>query len=94
MEDQTEFVRWWGEAVTPNKGGDRKSENQSPRLATLIAEDAENLTGITKQQVSKWGQRLKEPDAPWPSGSTTIQMHGVPIRRSSGPVSGSASWLL
>ncbi len=57
MEDQTEFVRWWGETVTPNRHN--LDPNRSPRPATSV-EDAESLTGITKQQVSKWGQRLKD----------------------------------
>jgi phage N-6-adenine-methyltransferase len=59
IEQQREFVGWWETIVTPNKGGDRKSENQSARSTTLICEDAENLTGISKEQVSKWRRWLK-----------------------------------
>ena len=61
MQDQAEFVAWWKVNVTPNKGGDRRSENQSHRSATLV-EDVETQTGITKQQVSKWQRRLAEPE--------------------------------
>ena len=57
-----EFVRWWRETVTPNKDGDRKSENQTPRPAGLILAEAEEDTGITHQQVSKWAKSLKDRD--------------------------------
>ena len=56
MEDQTEFVRWWQETVTPNRAPDKK------RRAALSKEDAEKQTGIMQQQVSKWLRRLKEPE--------------------------------
>ncbi len=55
MEDQTEFVRWWGETVTPHRT--RKSVVADPGQQNAV-EKAEEDTGITKQQVSKWGQRL------------------------------------
>ncbi len=61
LEDQSEFVRWWEETVTPNKGGDRKSKNQIPRSADLISmPKAEDLTAIRNQQVSKWRRRLQQ----------------------------------
>jgi hypothetical protein len=60
IQEQAEFVEWWRENVTPNKGGDRKSENQTPRSAFLVT-DAESQTGITQQQVSRWASRLKNP---------------------------------
>jgi len=60
IEQQREFVEWWREKVSPNRGGDRKSQNQVPRSAHLIArDDAEKLTEITHHQVSKWATRLK-----------------------------------
>ena len=54
VEDQTEFVRWWDDSVR----GKGKRANVADR--GHFVEDVENLTGITKQQVSKWGQRLKD----------------------------------
>lgn len=59
LEEQREFVEWWGDNVTPNKGGDRKSENQKPRSAFLV-EQAEKLTGLTQQQVSRWRKKLAD----------------------------------
>lgn len=59
MEDQSEFVRWWGEKVSKGHGGNR----QEPRSAHLMSTtDAETQTGITHQQVSKWRNRLKDPE--------------------------------
>ena len=58
MEDQAEFLRWWEETVTPNRGGGEKL-NRGPAIKLP---DAEAQTGITKQQVSKWRRRLKEPE--------------------------------
>lgn len=56
---QAEFCGWWGENVTPSR-----ELNRSPRSATSIsAAAAEASTGITKQQVSKWKIRLKDPEA-------------------------------
>ena len=37
-------------------------KNDSPRAARMVCSDAEVLTGITHQQVSKWRRRLKEPE--------------------------------
>lgn len=59
LEDQTEFVGWWDKTLTPNKGGDRVSKNQKLRPALLV-EDAEDVTSISHQQVSKWRRRLKD----------------------------------
>lgn len=56
MEDQTEFVRWWDEGVR-DKG--QRANVSDPRH---FAADAEELTGIRKQQVSKWRRRLREPE--------------------------------
>ena len=59
--EQAEFVRWWQQHVTVNKGGDRKSKDQIPRSADLIAMvDAEKQTGIKNQLVSKWAKRLQD----------------------------------
>jgi hypothetical protein len=56
IEDQAEFVRWWHENVRGK--GDRA--NVADR-GHFVAE-AEDLTGITKQQVSKWAKRLQDPE--------------------------------
>jgi phage N-6-adenine-methyltransferase len=59
IEDQAEFVRWWRATVR----GDGRPGN-GPRSATVLScEDAEKLTGITKQQVSRWGVALKDREA-------------------------------
>jgi hypothetical protein len=56
IEDQTEFVRWWRETVRPNRGA-RTDINVGPRFS---CEDAEELTGVTQQIVSKWNKRLRD----------------------------------
>ena len=57
MEDQAEFVGWWKENVRPAGQGRNVAEQRQ-----YSVEEAEALTGITKQQVSKWRRRLKEPE--------------------------------
>ena len=57
MEDQAEFVRWWGEKVRPPG-----QARNVPDRRQYSVEESTNLTGITKQQVSKWGRRLQEPE--------------------------------
>ena len=56
LEDQAEFVRWWQEKVR----GPGKTNSRRPGI--IDAPRAEELSGITFQQVSKWRARLKEPD--------------------------------
>jgi hypothetical protein len=56
IEDQAEFVEWWGEAV---RGKGKRSN--SADLGYFV-EQAEALTEIKHQQVSKWRRRLKEPE--------------------------------
>ncbi len=58
MEDQTEFVRWWDEKVTPNKGGDRQKGEK--RGSALFVSEAEDLTDITQQQVAPPSQGARE----------------------------------
>lgn len=58
-----EFVGWWKDTVTVNKGGDRRSENQNNSSVILIAEDAERITGISPMQVSRWRTKLKNETA-------------------------------
>lgn len=60
IEDQRQFVAWWLATVTPGTGGDRRSKNQRPRSALLIPQaEAESLSGIRHQQVSRWHGRLR-----------------------------------
>lgn len=58
IEQQVEFVRWWRENVTKNKGGDRVSDQK--RGSAFLVADAEAATGIKQQQVSKWAKRLQD----------------------------------
>ena len=57
IEDQTKLVQWWKETVSP-----RQHNKVSAERGTLSMRDAETLTGLTNQQVSKWGRRLNDPD--------------------------------
>ena len=57
VEEQEEFVRWWRETVTPGHGGDR---GKIPDRGSWSSEKAEELTGITPQQVSRWKEKLKD----------------------------------
>ncbi len=59
---QAAFVAWWDQAVTSGKGGDPKTR-QSRQNRTLAVGDALAETGITKQQVSRWRDRLKDREA-------------------------------
>ena len=56
--DRAEFVEWWGEKVTPHRT--RKSVRADQGEQKMV--DAERLTGIKQQQVSKWRARLLKPD--------------------------------
>lgn len=50
-------MQWWRENVR----GDGRPSKTSPDLGRFPVEKAEELTGITSQQVSKWAKRLQEP---------------------------------
>jgi hypothetical protein len=59
IEEQTEFVRWWDEGVGVRHGLNHHSiDNADP--GSLSKSDAEDLTGISQQQVSRWRKRLKD----------------------------------
>lgn len=58
IEEQKEFVGWWKGAITPNRG-ERTDLNADLRLSLSVAR-AEELTGITQQQVSKWAKATKD----------------------------------
>lgn len=57
IDEQEEFVRWWRERVTPDKG--KRSDLHADR-GVSSATRAEELTGITQQQVSRWRSKLKD----------------------------------
>jgi hypothetical protein len=48
------FNRWWRENVSIGHG----RKNADPRSLNVV--DAEEITGIAQQQVSKWAKRLQE----------------------------------
>jgi len=54
IEEQAEFVEWWRENI---RGKGKRSNNADPGY---FVEQAETLTGITQQQVSKWSKRLAD----------------------------------
>lgn len=59
LEQIREFVRWWDETVGVRHGAGRgNKKNDDPR--SFSSSDAESLTGITQQQVSRWRKRLKD----------------------------------
>lgn len=60
IEEQQEFVRWWRETVTP--GRDRRPNSESADRRFQKA-DAESLTGISHQKVSKWAKALAKPES-------------------------------
>ena len=63
IQDQTEFVGWWDESIrsvgNPAKKGKDLIVTDQGQLTVNTAED---LTGISKKQVSKWRKRLKDPE--------------------------------
>lgn len=56
IEEQVEFVQWWKNNVR----GPGKSNSARPGL--FGCDQAEDLTGITQEQVSKWRKRLADRD--------------------------------
>lgn len=56
IEEQIEFVQWWKDNVR----GPGKANYSRPGIFGL--DQAEELTGITKEQVSKWRKRLADRD--------------------------------
>jgi ParB family chromosome partitioning protein len=59
LADQEQFVGWWNANVTPRLSNRRKAVAD---LRPVSAAEATQLTGITKQQVSKWTKRLSKPE--------------------------------
>ena len=62
IEDQAEFVGWWADNITPRhrpgRGGNKSNADQH----SISREIAEDLTGISQPQVSKWRKGLKNPN--------------------------------
>lgn len=57
VEQIREFVGWWGDAVTPARSHSRNNSS------VISAEKAEELTGISPMQVSRWRSKLKDEEA-------------------------------
>jgi phage N-6-adenine-methyltransferase len=57
LGDQGDFVEWWGANLTPHHGGDR---TKSAERGTWSVRDAEERTGISNQQVSRWRKALEK----------------------------------
>ena len=60
MEDQTEFVRWWNERVSPGQSPGRGGNKSNADPRSISMEQAEQDTELTHQQVSRWRGRLKD----------------------------------
>jgi hypothetical protein len=61
IEEQAEFVEWWREHVVRAGNPSKKSRKLiRAELGELNMDKAEELTGITHQQVSKWMKRLSK----------------------------------
>ena len=60
--EEAEFVRWWGETVSIREKLGRRANDPSAGQRQVSQKDAEQLSGITHQQVSKWRRRLKDPE--------------------------------
>lgn len=59
LDEQEEFVRWWAETVGVRHGLNRHSVENADR-GSLEKDDAEALTGISQQQVSRWRKKLQK----------------------------------
>lgn len=60
IEEQAEFVRWWREAVTKRQSPGRNGVKSSTVLSTIKMPIAEEQTGISNEQVSRWAKSLKD----------------------------------
>lgn len=64
VDEQQRFVRWWDSHVSPGEHEGRPpKEPVAIRTQVLRAADAEEQTGISKWQVSRWRLQLKDPAA-------------------------------
>jgi hypothetical protein len=60
IEQQREFVQWWDETVSIGHGLGRGHKKVSDTETFLRADQADELTGIDKAQVSRWRKRLAD----------------------------------
>lgn len=61
LEQIREFVRWWDEGVKSRGNPEKKgSDLKSADRRKLNMADAESMTGISNQQVSRWRKRIKD----------------------------------
>jgi glutathione S-transferase len=58
LDDQDEFVRWWRETVQAQSAG--RGHKTRADLGVFSMPDAEALSGISHQQVSRWAKKLKD----------------------------------
>jgi phage N-6-adenine-methyltransferase len=72
LDDQEDFVNWWDAQV---RGRGKRSNVVDPGL---FVEEAEQRTGITKQQVAKWAKRLQKRD------EYRAALYGVAYRQAMG----------
>ena len=87
IQDQRKFVGWWQATVTPGQSPGRGGNKSSADRGTIPMRKAEQLSGITNQQVARWRQRLRDPEsykrrlygATW-----RIAMNGENVRGCSG----------
>jgi len=54
-EEQAEFVQWWRDTVSVRHAAN--SKDNADRRSPLSLAEAEKLTDIKQQQVSKWAKR-------------------------------------
>jgi phage N-6-adenine-methyltransferase len=60
IEQQQEFVQWWGKTVGVRLNANSKVNADLSSPVSRV--DAERLTGILQQQVSRWRKKLDNPD--------------------------------
>lgn len=59
IEEQIEFVRWWRDVVSVNRGAGRGNK-KIPDRKSFSVDEVVRLTEIGPQQVHKWSRRLQD----------------------------------
>lgn len=64
IEEIDQFVKWWKRHVTirQSQGDNQHRSVATPPPTSIPADDATKQTGISKDQVKRWSNRLKEPE--------------------------------
>lgn len=62
MEDQRAFIAWWGMHVSIRESPGRAGVKSCADHGTIPIGQAETMSGITHQQVSRWRRWLEEPE--------------------------------